>query len=46
MNTFIYRVEPGAGLVWRLVLTAMAVLSVASITGRALSGFGLGPGAR
>ncbi|MEO8279551.1 MAG: TRAP transporter small permease [Ideonella sp.] len=43
MNILIYRLSQALAWIGGLVLTAMAVLSVASITGRALSGFGLGP---
>jgi len=43
MNTLIYRLSQAMAWLGGAVLTAMAVLSVASITGRALSGFGLGP---
>ncbi|WP_418320748.1 TRAP transporter small permease [Piscinibacter sakaiensis] len=43
MNTFIYRTSQALAWFGGAVLTAMAVLSVASIIGRAFSGFGLGP---
>ncbi len=43
MNLIIYRLSQFLAWFGGLVLTAMSVLSVASITGRSLSGFGLGP---
>jgi TRAP-type C4-dicarboxylate transport system permease small subunit len=43
MGRLIYRLSQAMAWLGGVVLTAMAVLSVASITGRALSGVGLGP---
>ncbi len=43
MNILIYRLSQALAWLGGLVLTAMAVLSVASIIGRTFSGFGLGP---
>ncbi len=43
MNIFIYRSSQALAWIGGLVLTAMAVLSVASIIGRTLSNYGLGP---
>lgn len=43
MSTLVYRISQAMAWIGGLVLTLMAVLSVASITGRALSNFGLGP---
>ncbi len=43
MTIFIYRISQALAWIGGFVLTAMAVLSVASITGRTLSNFGLGP---
>ncbi|MEO7853858.1 MAG: TRAP transporter small permease [Rubrivivax sp.] len=43
MGNFIYRLSQAMAWLGGLVLTALAVLSVASIAGRAFSGFGLGP---
>lgn len=43
MSHVIYKLSQAMAWLGGLVLTAMAVLSVASIAGRALSGLGLGP---
>jgi TRAP-type C4-dicarboxylate transport system permease small subunit len=43
MNTFVYSVSRGLAWFGGLVLTGLALLSVASIIGRTLSGAGLGP---
>ncbi len=43
MNAFIYRLSQSLAWFGGLVLTGIALLSVASIIGRALSGLGLGP---
>lgn len=43
MNIIIYRISQTLAWIGGFVLTAMAVLSVASIAGRALSNFGLAP---
>jgi TRAP-type C4-dicarboxylate transport system permease small subunit len=43
MNNFIYGLSRAMAWFGAVVLTAIALMSVASIVGRALSGFGLGP---
>jgi TRAP-type C4-dicarboxylate transport system permease small subunit len=43
MSTIIYRLSQAMAWLGGGVLTALAALSVASIAGRALSGFGVGP---
>lgn len=43
MRMIIYKLSQALAWLGGIVLTVIAVLSVASITGRALSGFGLGP---
>jgi TRAP-type C4-dicarboxylate transport system permease small subunit len=43
MNTLIYGISRALAWFGGFVLTAISLLSVASITGRALSGIGLGP---
>jgi TRAP-type C4-dicarboxylate transport system permease small subunit len=43
MNTFVYGISRAMAWFGGLVLTAIALLSVASISGRALSGMGLAP---
>ncbi|WP_143900871.1 TRAP transporter small permease [Tepidimonas thermarum] len=43
MTTWVFRLARASAIVGGLVLCAITLLSVASITGRALNGFGLGP---
>ena len=43
MNRLVYGLVRGLAWVGAVVLTAIALMSVVSIVGRALSGFGLGP---